>query len=109
MNTIDIKNIEVKFDEYGDASRITFQTKNGEKCGYLDHGNEAGFVTEDEAFEIEGGIWYDCFDGIYGEDEATWEAESNKQLETIGVKLGAYHDEPDDHTNYSGHYDLVAL
>lgn len=109
MNTIDIKNIEVKFNEYGDASRITFENKNGEKCGYIDLGNEAGFITEDEALEIEGGEWIDCFDDIYGEDEQTWEAEANKQLEDLGVKLGAFHDEPNDHGYYSGYYELESL
>lgn len=109
MKTIDIKDIEVKFNESADASRITFQTKNGEKCGYLDIGYEEGFMTEAEAVEIEGGEWIDCFDDIYGEDEKTWEAEANKQLEYLGVKLGAYHDEPNDHGYYSGYYELKAL
>lgn len=109
MKTIDIKDIEVKFNEAADASRITFQTKNGEKCGYLDLGNEAGFVTEDDAAEIEGGEWIDCFDDIYGEDEKTWEAEANNQLEYLGVKLGAYHDEPNAVGYYNGYYELESL
>lgn len=109
MNTIDIKNIEVKFNEYGDASRITFQNKNGEKCGYLDIGYEEGFMTEAEAVGIEGGEWIDCFDDIYGEDEETWEAEVNKCLEDLGVKLGAFHDEPNDRGYYSGYYELKSI
>ena len=109
MKTIDINDIKVKFNEAADASRITFETKNGEKCGYLDIGNEAGFMTEDEAAEIEGGSWYDCFDDIYGEDEKTWEAEANRRLEDLGVKLGAFHDNPTDTGYYSGYYELEAL
>lgn len=109
MKKLNIKDIEVKFNEYGDASRITFETKNGEKCGYLDLGNEAGFMTEDEAVEIEGGEWIDCFDDIYGEDEETWEAEANRCLEDLGVKLGAYHDEPNAVVYYSGYYELESL
>lgn len=93
MEKLNIKDIKVKFDAEPDYSRITFETNEGEQCGYLDLGKEAGWLTEDEAFEIEGGDWCDFFDGIYGEDEATWEAEANKQLGTIGVKLGAYHND----------------
>lgn len=109
MKTIDIKDIEVKFNEAADASRITFENKNGEKCGWLITRNCEGFVTEDEAMEIEGGEWIDCFDDIYGEDEETWEAEANVRLEDLGVKLGAYHDEPNDHGYYNGYYDLESL
>ena len=108
MNNVDIKNVKVKFDTDPDCSLITFETEEGEQCGYLDLGDESCWLTENEVFEIEVGDWYDFFGGIYG-DEATWKAEANKQLEYLGVKLGAYHDEPDDHTSYSGHYDLVAL
>lgn len=54
MKTIDIKDIEVKFNEAADASRITFENKNGEKCGWLITRKGEGFVTEDEAMEIEG-------------------------------------------------------
>ena len=104
MKNLNIKDIKVKFNEFPDASRITFQTKDGKKAGYLDLGDEAGFVTEDEAMEIEEGDWYDCIDDIYGDSEEEWEAAANEKLEGMGVKIGAYHDEPFDY----GYHELEA-
>lgn len=97
MKKLNIKDIEVKFNEYGDASRITFETKDGTPVDWIEIRDFAGFVTDDDAYDmVQADIlsfWtcVQCIDDIYGEDEKTWEAEANKHLEDLGVKLGAYH------------------